>query len=1079
MHLKNDRFIRQKSQSAYNILKISHDTPKGIKVKGIKPKHCQRKRSISTFSSRSSKIIQKRETQHPEFSQLTHFFKQNKKLLLTSPVDTQQQRSKRLRSSSFSAKVALYNRNREFFLLNKLQNEPVNIQQKMDQSVVKFRIIKNAGMMNLRALKDWINEYNTDKKSFRSIERFAVIKLNELNTTNQGKLKGMKNRLKTAVCCDLIQDLMHLYMNTINDQFKQQIITQIFKAIYCDINEDIIWLYKYDIDQLVRCMPYFMLSRKMVKKLQKTEINNDEAESNMRLLRGAINIKEKIKIFTESKKQEAISINRLFIEWREHSKLIQDRIKKAEKILRKYALIISKKSKLTMFANWKKGVVMMKRRRQQRQYDRLLNELQKQRAQLESLMNEKYKTKQIKNKLLKDINEQELENKLGLFVSPEKIKAQQEFERQLEILNGMKTEFMKLPGTINYVGSLIDNNEDLTKLFDEEIVLKWLKYQLKLILNTVQRDYNLMKEKMYISNRPNAKSLKAVKKLLSSESRLNGSNSFAISLNDSQSFIMAIESDEDIPEISNKDDNDDKNVELSDFHRLKIIIQNVIQCGLNDFGQDFQGGKIWLILFYFLFDGANFDSLKELLQLIKYSHVKHQRYHLVVDKIITLYRQYLDINNKFDCFVNDGSLVSNLNIMNFSLLLQFIQTKPNIIMTADDINKDKMEIETAIHLVSTIMGQLSFQVGAPLFRKEAKSIQNKIKIFRHRKKQLIKQHRKWSEIQKRFDLRLFKELYDFKAGKLNFLYEPTYPRYIIKNIANIPFYTVQSIYCRYFNDEEKMRDDYQSTLININKGMGIIYALLKRYTTQNGSKLSFVKYNKMIFDCKLFIQRDPYALKCLFGEIWQATKNINETQQFHLNCYQNFVKSIESIFDRKTVELMSLNAQKFGLLLVYIAEMIFFHHPNMTPSVKVNILLQQHLLKIVYPKSDIIAFCHLNMIRLLQKRKSQQLNAIWYICKEIDKKRTLSEDCTPDTITIDAIIQLLSTHVKNAPYHILHQLCQTIASYQDNSRMDVEELFGIICHIGHKMVSHKIIGSHQGIDIHTKIASFIDKLSSS
>ena len=118
--------------------------------------------------------------------------------------------------------------------------------------------------MNLAALRDWIIEYKTDKQSFRSIERFAVIKLNELNATHKHKLNGMKNRLKIAVCCDLIQDFMHLYMNTVNDGFKHQILTQLLKAIYTDINEQQCGT-KYDINVMVKATPYFMVSRKMVK----------------------------------------------------------------------------------------------------------------------------------------------------------------------------------------------------------------------------------------------------------------------------------------------------------------------------------------------------------------------------------------------------------------------------------------------------------------------------------------------------------------------------------------------------------------------------------------------------------------------------------------------------------------------------------------------------------------------------------------------------------------------------------------------------------------------------------------------
>ena len=43
----------------------------------------------------------------------------------------------------------------------------------------------------------------------------------------------------------------------------------------------------------------------------------------------------------------------------------------------------------------------------------------------------------------------------------------------------------------------MDNpQQDLTKLFDEEIVLRWLEYQLKWILSLVNNDYNRLKRQI-------------------------------------------------------------------------------------------------------------------------------------------------------------------------------------------------------------------------------------------------------------------------------------------------------------------------------------------------------------------------------------------------------------------------------------------------------------------------------------------------------------------------------------------------------------------------------------------------------
>ena len=549
-----------------------------------------------------------------------------------------------------------------------------------------------------------------------------------------------------------------------------------------------------------------------------------ETELNMKLLKGVMSVKEKFKMITGMQKGESIPINRFFIVWRDHTKMMQDHTKKAENILRKYALMMQRNTTLSMWANWKNAVTIIKDRRLQRRYDRIMHQLQQQKQEVATLMEQKDQLQQRRKKLQRLVNEQELQKKLGLFAPPQNILARQDFERQLETLNGIKTEFMALPGSINYVGSLMDNHhQDISKLFDEEIVLRWLKYQLKLILSSVETDYNRLQQKIkegqrrlledkgesfnerFASVATVVKSLAAVKKLLSPKNRYSRSNSFSIKLDHegSESFVFAVEEEETDDDTKTDDmmieylspiNKNDKSGNIGNFRTLKTIIEDVLNCDLDDFGEDFEGGKIWLILFYFLFDGANFESLKELLQLIKYSHPRHQQYHLVVDKVMTLYHQYLDVDNEFGCFINAGSLESNTNIMNFALLLQFIQAKPNMTLIAEHVEKYESEIKSTIYLVSTVMGRLTYDANTSLFSKESKSIENKIKKFSDRKKQLITQHRKWSEIQNRFDMRLLQELYHYKAGKLNFLYEPMYPHYVIKNIANIPFEHVRVIY---------------------------------------------------------------------------------------------------------------------------------------------------------------------------------------------------------------------------------------------------------------------------------------------
>ena len=509
--------------------------------------------------------------------------------------------------------------------------------------------------------------------------------------------------------------------------------------------------------------------------------------------------------------------------------------------------------------------------------------------------------------------------------------------------------------------------------------------------------------------------------------------------------------------------------------------------GLDDFAQDFQGGKIWLILFYFLFDTADFNSIKELLQLIKYSHPKHERYNLVLDKIISSYHRYLDSKNEFGDFVNIASIHLNSNVMNFALLLQFAETKSNITMTDKHIEHQQLKIKSLMELVTTIMSKLSLNINVSTFTKEAISIEKKIKQFRYKKRELIIQHRKWESMKERFHRRLCTELQKFKAGKINFLYEPTYPHYIIKSIVRIPFNKVKTIYNGYFNHETKMENDFESTLKNMKKGMGVIYALLRRYTTEHGAKLSFLKWEKMIYDCKLFndqiMKRNQYVFKQLFREIYEHSQLSDNTQQFTPKCYQQYIKSVSSNFNHLHVQLMIMDAQYFGLLLIYVAQIMYFEYKDMAPSDKLEILLQQHLLKIVHPKSDIIALTNVHMIQLLKRQKSKSLHRIWIKCKLIERQnmesmqtdmknnQILFKNDLIDTVSIESIIRLLRTHIESASYSNLVKLCQTCASYKDKTRADKHELFSIICYIGQQMMEQS---SWKPID--EKIASFINKL---
>ena len=1177
---------RKRSASNTQILKINHGLHGRRRVKSlIGLSRESNKENTSTLN---------------EWDQLTAFFRKNKQFMncnlsnrILKPHSNRHRgrchpkrngkKDKRMkartRSGSFSQSAALYNRTDESRLLHKLQNERFHIKRdpcSPSNHHLQFTIGARDPFTNTHIFKQWIKQYRSDKQSFRSIETFAIMKLNELSS-NEGKLRGVKNRLKTAVCCDLVQDLMDSHMMSISPELKHQLKVVLFQSIYTDLpidSQPVI-----NIKHFVAAMPFYILSRRMVKELERTPLIDPENELNMKTLRGAMSIKEKCELLAALKKDKQTPIEHIFAAWKNRTILRKRSSIKAIHKLRRFSRVIKKANLIIHFDAWRAISKKDKEAAQQQRIFQLMRQIKKVKAEHNMMVASLRKAEEKKKHLRKMLVQQQRKTEMAPFLSPEKLHSQQQFERQLEELRTLQNEFNELPHQLVHAGIIMDNpNQDLSKLFDEEIALQWLEYQLKQILHIIQQDEQRIitqmeerkkydhdgdtpdNEHLHINSSQQdsvAQSVAVVTAMLSPRGRnadMSPSISRVIPMSPrgigkggktdvTDTFVMVVEQGELVPiqrevtMFSTPHNKGDDTLTIVNFRKMKRIIRNLLDSGLDDFDHDFQGGTIWLILHYFLFNAATFQSFRDLLNLIKFANVSHPKYGIIADKLVSLCTQYLTQNDGnshvpgtssgaipiqqgLQFFITAAQFQSNSNILNFVLLLKFCLVAPNLTLQTQHIHKTQLRIESSMGLIRAVMSKLSINISNDIFHREMKNVDQKIKEIRGTKDQLWNNHRKWTALQNRFDNRLTRELHNYQRGKITFLYEPSYPHYIIQHITHIPLPRVHCVFARYhFPNDRTLRTEFGLTLKAIKEGMGIIYALLKKYSTSNGTKLTFLNYDKMIYDLQLInddiTKRNAYILHQLFVEICEFTESnasaINQSQKTKskssrrsnvqnisgLQCYDKFTKSVSESFHRGTAQLMAMDLQYFGVLLVYLAEIRYFKYSKLTPSIKLSKLLKHHLLPLVHPKSHIIAISNLRLVRLVRRQKAKQLQQIWVQCTQYSLQSTHSTASAPalsaltfdestrteviakptnlvDTVTVDSVIKALTPCIETTCYSHLVKLCQTCADYQDHTQMDDNGLFQVICFVGQMNNAQNPLC----IDVDQSIARFIDRLTS-
>lgn len=217
--------------------------------------------------------------------------------------------------------------------------------------------------------------------------------------------------------------------------------------------------------------------------------------------------------------------------------------------------------------------------------------------------------------------------------------------------------------------------------------------------------------------------------------------------------------------------------ELEQYHRIEQVLEHIlIDVRYTDFTHDFNGGTVWLLLFFYLFDGAGFDGLSQLNTLCDPSTSTNIR----IDKVLTLFAKLVQDQNSRDrrrmnLFVNFGKMSSNglgstmINeeSSNFMLILMLMLQRSNIELKNEDILLLKMRINAAMRQCSSMLSKVeSNRKNETMFSKELALIDQVIDNVQRVKTRYTQSHHQWTQIRNRIQSRIIRQCHRYESGEI-------------------------------------------------------------------------------------------------------------------------------------------------------------------------------------------------------------------------------------------------------------------------------------------------------------------------
>ena len=1055
-HIMPSKSIRRRSKSQlitssrhkfYNPPNFKRSkTPKHV----ISKKRKVRKRSSSAIPAQDHRIWRNKKG---EWKKIINQFSQSRQrsmaslLNITSSIKFHQR-------STFNKSKSIYQKSIELIFLKKLQNQQLSVvHSKNENNESQYQVSRKNDLKKeewikakkeSEAINEWINDFERDSNlTFRSFESFAMSKLNKLNQNEFDFPMHSIKRLKVGLCCVMLQRLLNNHLSAIHPKLKHSLMREIFDSIYSNLKG--IGYTKLSLHRFNECIPYFIVDTNISSKQSKPKIIRSKSSKmkRMELVKGAFRTKKAFNIMLRYMKDNN-SLRSVLIKWKKQTvECIQSR-NAAVNFCHSVMLKWKQKDVIFLFKSWKNDVRNQKFKYTEASMIRMMDDIKlhivynkKAKIQLEIARHEiDFLSSKVQSTEDKNITSEMGKN----LIFPKRLQTQRQFQtllRSLRILRGELTEMTTFKHyNIGHLYNQSDGDKKLIDFCDEEIALKWLKYQMQCIqIKQVKqkREYE-KKTEQKIRNKKVHNLLKNI-------------------------------------EIGEVED-----VQIENFNKIEQILEHILlSTNYDNFSADFEEKQTWLILFYYLFDGKGFTDLSQLILLCDESTKDELR----TDKLMTLYSELLHDESEenveaksMDTFINFGKLFSNNIASNFMLMMHLMIKRSNLEIKNEDIALSKHRINTAMKQCQNILTKLLSNDENLSFDKEAKRIQHIIENIKRVKSKYIQYNNEWTDIRNRLQIRIKTERYKYECGELPMIYQPIYSHQIIEQLMHSTDYLrVRSIFERYDggpDDQNMAISDFRKVPSILNQNVSILLALSQKYFAFNHNKtsmsISWINWIRLCNDCNFIKDKDTKLLmQQLFEEICDGNK-------LTINCHIQYLKnkSLKASKDYIPLSHLSLNITDFVTLLLFVSDVIFLD-ASCKASDKFYLLFQQKILKIIHPKTDIICFSNMYANKLLMAQKQSKLIKTWNKCISDDAYYNFGKYIYKFYGFIDnkLFIDLLCTHTTLSR----QELTKKCNECSIGNKMDFEGFYGIICWIGQNTNSQ-----FEWISVTERISKFIDTL---